>query len=139
MIDGNPVQVELPAATNVAAQRKAAASTDERSCFFDSVTNNGHAPGLTGELTANPVCLWYYEKLRIDFGSEPSIVRRMAKPSNDEVRELFTEIGCIMEDASLIALVWGADDEIDVTARYQKILDAQEKISQLLLQIESAG
>ena len=63
----------------------------------------------------------------------------MAKPTNDDIRRLFTEIGCVMEDASLIALVWGADDEIDVTARFRKISDAHEKISQLLLQIDSAN
>ena len=63
----------------------------------------------------------------------------MAKPAHDDVRRLFTEIGCVMEDASLIALVWGADDEIDVTARFRKISDAHEKIGQILLQIDSAN
>ena len=62
----------------------------------------------------------------------------MAKPTNDKVRRLFTEIGCIMEDASLIALVWKANDEFDVRKRFQKISDAHEKIGQLLLQIGSA-
>jgi hypothetical protein len=63
----------------------------------------------------------------------------MAKPKNDKVRELFTEIGCVMEDASLLALVWRAEDKLDVIARYREISDAHEKIGELLLQIDGAS
>ncbi len=55
----------------------------------------------------------------------------MAKPVHDDVRKLFTEIGCIMEDASLIAIVWSSTDNLDVRARFREISDAREKIGQL--------
>ena len=61
----------------------------------------------------------------------------MANPTNDEVRNLFTEIGCIMEDASRIALVWQAADGLNVMARYQKLSDSHAKLSELLSQIDS--
>ncbi len=77
---------------------------------------------LTGEFGINPLGIWCYEKLGIDFVRKPSVLGCMAKSTNDDIRKLFTEIGCIMEDASLIALVWGADDELNVRARYRKIL-----------------
>ena len=48
----------------------------------------------------------------------------MAKPDIDEIRRLFTEIGCIMEDASLLALVWNPGDRLDIQARFQKLSDA---------------
>jgi hypothetical protein len=52
----------------------------------------------------------------------------MTKAKDNEVRELFTQIGCIMEDASLIALVWGTDGEWDVAARYREISAAHNKM-----------
>lgn len=60
----------------------------------------------------------------------------MAKPANDEVRKLFTEIGCIMEDAGLVALIWRDGDDIDLRARLQSLLDAHTEIGHLLAQIE---
>ena len=62
--------------------------------------------------------------------------RRMTKATNDEVRKLFTQIGCIMEDASLIALVCKADDKLNTQGRYRMVLDAHAKISELLTQID---
>ena len=67
------------------------------------------------------------------------MLRPMATASNEDTRKLYTKIGCIMEDASLIALVWRADDETDVAVRIRKISEALEKIGQLLLQIDSAN
>ena len=72
-------------------------------------------------------------------GTKPLQVQCMAKPAQDEVRKLFTEIGCIMEDASLIALVWSSTDNLDVRARYRTISEVHEKIGELLLQIDSAS
>jgi hypothetical protein len=60
----------------------------------------------------------------------------MTKAKDDEVRKLFTEIGCIMEDASLVALVWGDDDKLNTHARYRTVIDAHAKISELLAQID---
>lgn len=66
------------------------------------------------------------------------MVEPMPKPTNDHIRKLFTDIGCIMEDASPVALTWRADDGLHLMARYQKILDAHAKIDDLLSQIDSA-
>jgi hypothetical protein len=59
----------------------------------------------------------------------------MTKATDDEVRRLFTEIGCIMEDASLVALVWRTYDKLDAQARYRKVSDAHAEIGKLLAQI----
>lgn len=48
------------------------------------------------------------------------------------------EIGCIMEDTSVIALIWNAGDRLDASARFRKISEAQEKIGELVAQIEKA-
>ena len=66
----------------------------------------------------------------------PSMCRGMKKVKVDEIRMLFTEIGGIMEDTSLVALVWGADGELNAQARYRAVTDAHAKISELLAQIE---
>ena len=63
----------------------------------------------------------------------------MAKLAKCEVRKLFTEIGCIMEDASLVALVWKDGDGLDPRTRLQILLDAHTEIGVLLAQIEQAG
>jgi len=63
----------------------------------------------------------------------------MAIPANDEVRKLFTEIGCIMEDASIVALIWSDADGLDIPARLARLSDAHSKIGDLLAQIEKAG
>ena len=73
-------------------------------------------------------------KLHVEFSVVLSIGHAM---DERELRRLFTEIGCIMEDASLIALVWGADDGLDIRSRYQKLLDAHTKIGKLLSRIDS--
>jgi hypothetical protein len=59
----------------------------------------------------------------------------MTKATNDEVRKLFTQIGCIMEDASVAALLWKDGDALDVAARYWEISDVHAKISELLSRI----
>ncbi len=62
----------------------------------------------------------------------------MAKLADDEVRKLFTEIGCIMEDASLVALIWRDADGLDLQARLQILSYAHAEIRDLLAQIEKA-
>ena len=106
MVDRHTVQIEFPTSADVAAQGKTTAIRDERACFVDSATYGGHALALTGEVWFNPLGIWYDEKLGIDFVRKPSVLGCMAKPTNDDIRKLFTEIGCIMEDVSPIALVW---------------------------------
>ena len=58
----------------------------------------------------------------------------MTNDTDDEVRRLFNDIGCIMEDASLIALVW-RDANLDLEARYRQISAAHIKIGERLTQI----
>lgn len=60
----------------------------------------------------------------------------MANSAKYEVRKLFTEIGCIMEDASLVALVWKYGDRLDLKERLHSLSDAHEAIGDLLAQIE---
>lgn len=60
----------------------------------------------------------------------------MTFDTDDDIRTLFTEIGCIMEDASLIALVWSSTDNLDVRARFQTLSQAHREIGDLLLQID---
>lgn len=63
----------------------------------------------------------------------------MAKPANYDVRNLFTEIGCIMEDASVVALVWSSKDELDIRARFHRLSDAHKNIGDLLSLIATAA
>lgn len=60
----------------------------------------------------------------------------MAKLADDKVRKLFTEIGCIMEDASIEALVWKDGDGLDLRARFNILSDAHLAIGDLLTQID---
>ena len=60
----------------------------------------------------------------------------MAKLETDDLRRLSTEIGCIMEDACLVALVWDPVDRLGVQARIKKLLDAHSEIGILLSQIK---
>lgn len=77
-------------------------------------------------------------KLHIDFSHLPSIGSCMAKTDTDEIRKLFMEIGCIMEDASVVALVWDRDHELGIRARFQKLTDAHKCIGDLLSRIDGA-
>ena len=60
----------------------------------------------------------------------------MAKLETDEIRRLCTEIGCIMEDACLVALVWDPGDRLGVQARIEKLSEAHMRIGNLLSQID---
>lgn len=45
----------------------------------------------------------------------------MTFDTDDDIRAPFTQIGCIMEDASLIALVWADVNELGVRARFDQL------------------
>ena len=60
----------------------------------------------------------------------------MTCDTEDDIRALFTEIGCIMEDASLIALVWAQVEELGVRAKFDQLSAANERISELLKKIK---
>ena len=49
-----------------------------------------------------------------------------------ELRKLFTDIGCIMEDASVTALVWRRDDTRSISDRATELRVAYNKIGALL-------
>jgi hypothetical protein len=72
-------------------------------------------------------------KLHLDFIVSDGIGRIV---DEQNLRGLFTEIGCVMEDASMIALVWQTDDAVSTTARAAKLRDAHERIGALLDIIE---
>lgn len=65
----------------------------------------------------------------MDFGAGPSIGHAM---DERQLRELFTEIGCIMEDTSVTALVWRRDDTRRMSDRASELRDACNNISALL-------
>lgn len=50
----------------------------------------------------------------------------------NDVREKFTKIGCLMEDASVIALQWKSGDLLLVRARLEQLKAANQEISSLL-------
>jgi hypothetical protein len=59
----------------------------------------------------------------------------MVKHTDDKVRAQFTHIGCIMEDASVVALNWDPAVCMTVQSRYKKLLEAHRKIEEALQQI----
>lgn len=56
--------------------------------------------------------------------------------AKNDVREKFTKIGCVMEDASIVALQWKPGDQIPLRDRLEQIRAANQEISSLLSQIE---
>ena len=62
----------------------------------------------------------------------------MTEQSSDHVRTLFTEIGTIMEDASVIAIIWDGADLLTIERRYQQLLNVHRKVDLLLEQIKAA-
>ena len=61
----------------------------------------------------------------------------MDEKSDNDVRALFTQIGCIMEDASFIALIWERADGMTIEDRYQRLLLANRQIGEALANIKS--
>jgi hypothetical protein len=53
-------------------------------------------------------------------------------PEDNEMRRLFTSIGCIMEDAALIALLRKTSDKLSATERMDHLTTANKQISALL-------
>ena len=57
--------------------------------------------------------------------------------NEQELRELFTKIGCIMEDASVIALIWTRNDLRSVSERADELRGAYDEFGALLDLIEA--
>jgi hypothetical protein len=53
------------------------------------------------------------------------------------IRELCTRIGCVMEDVSVIALIWSKDDGLSIEARLQELHNAQLTIATLVDEAQS--
>lgn len=68
-------------------------------------------------------------KLDMDLSRLVSIGRCMDETN---IRELFTQIGCIMEDATVVALVWSKDDGPAVTGRLEALVKAHDEMGRLL-------
>ena len=76
----------------------------------------------------------YSRKLHLDFG----VIHRIGNAMDEqELRGLFTEIGCAMEDASVTALVWKRDDTRSIMDRASELRNAYDKIGLLLESIEA--
>lgn len=60
----------------------------------------------------------------------------MDEKSNDHVRALFTQIGCFMEDASVVALIWDAADALTPKDRLERLTQAHHQIGETLQHIK---
>ena len=61
----------------------------------------------------------------------------MDERSNDDVRALFTQVGCIMEDASVVALIWDPKDAVAVEERFERLSQANQQIEEALQKIKT--
>lgn len=61
----------------------------------------------------------------------------MEKKSDDDVRALFVQIGCVMEDASVVALIWNAADALTPKDRLKQLTQAHDQIGEALQNIKS--
>ena len=76
------------------------------------------------------------QKLVMDF-SRPFVLRDpMESDTEDHIREICTEIGAIMEDVSVVALIWRKDADISIPERLQLLRDAHLQIGMLLKQAQ---
>jgi hypothetical protein len=61
------------------------------------------------------------KKLRLDLAGQfergPVMEVAMADDTRDIIRQLCTRVGCLMEDSSVIALMWSEDDELSPNER----------------------
>jgi hypothetical protein len=56
----------------------------------------------------------------------------MDDDAQEHIRALCTEIGSVIEDASVVALVWNESDGLSIKARVQRLQDAHAEIGRLL-------
>lgn len=62
----------------------------------------------------------------------------MDEQATEDVRAHFTNIGCIMEDASAVALIWDAGNPITLPDRYRRVAAAHNQIGIALEKIKAA-
>ena len=61
----------------------------------------------------------------------------MDKQAIEDVRAQFTNIGCIMEDASVIALIWDRTDLVSIQSKHEQLLQAHHQIDTALKSIKT--
>ena len=61
----------------------------------------------------------------------------MGEQAHDNVRELFAHVGCMMEDASAVALIWNVGEALTVDDRYEPLCQANHQISEALASIKT--
>jgi hypothetical protein len=61
----------------------------------------------------------------------------MDEQSMNRVKGLFTEVGCILEDVSVVALIWDDANPMSAGDRYQALLTAKHEIGAALKSIET--
>lgn len=73
----------------------------------------------------------------MDF-SRPFVLRNtMDSDTELHIRQICAEIGTIMEDASVVALIWTKDDDKSIAERLQLLWDAHLQIGTLLRQADN--
>ncbi len=72
----------------------------------------------------------------MDFSRLLALRDPMNSDTNDQIRQICTEIGTIMEDASVVALIWKKDGDVSIPERLQLLRDAHLQIGMLLTQAE---
>lgn len=72
------------------------------------------------------------QKLGMDFAEYSDLCVSMDKATDDRNRKICSQIGTIMEDVSVVALVWHNDDGLNPADRLHKIRHAHTEIGRLL-------
>lgn len=72
----------------------------------------------------------------MDFSGLLALRVPMNSDAEDQIRQIYTEIGIIMEDASVVALIWRKDADVSIAERLQLLRDAHLQIGTLIRQGE---
>ena len=76
-------------------------------------------------------------KLDMDLPTKVSMSPGMDEQAHDNVRALFKHIGCMMEDASAVALIWNFGDALSIHDRHEQSGQANRQISEALGNIKT--
>lgn len=77
------------------------------------------------------------QKLVMDFSRLLALRDPMDIDTENNIRGICTEIGTIMEDTSVVALIWTKDDDLSIAERLQLLRDAHLQIGMLLQQADN--
>lgn len=73
----------------------------------------------------------------MDFSRLLALRDPMDIDTENNIRGICTEIGTIMEDTSVVALIWTKDDDLSIAERLQLLRDAHLQIGMLLQQADN--